>query len=169
MSSWKWRIILSAGIVLLSVGMSPWFFNGLLAHSFDLYFLVSCLNVIPGSVLSAIFPYEIGHLHWTRGYWARFIFWQYHLMVFLFWWWVGWKIDLKFSSKGCSRRWTIAEVVAGLGLSLALFLRHDAQRLYPYPDAGRWLVMAWSLALLAYSLVRLAQIVADERSAGAVN
>ncbi len=161
--TWKWRIVLSVAVVLVSIGMSPAFFNRLLAYSIHLYFLVSCLNVVPESVLKATFPYEIRHLHWTRGYWPRFIFWEYQLMVFLFWWWVGWKIDLRLSSSDCSRNGTIAEIVVGLGLSLTLFLRRDTEYLYPYRDAGRWLMMAWSAAFLGYSVVRLSQLVKMSR------
>lgn len=158
MRTWKWRIILSVGVVFLSIGMSPWFFNGFLADSPNLYFVISGLNVVPGSILDATFEHQLGHLYWTRGYWARFLFWEYQLMIFLFWWWVGWKIDLTLAARNCWRGYTIAEIVGGLGLSLMLFVRRGAEHPYPYRDAGPWLMMAWSVALLGYSLLQLRQL-----------
>ena len=116
LSAWKWRIILPVAMVLLSIGLSPWFFNGLLAHSFNLFFVVMALNIVPGAIQGVTYQYQLPHLYWTHGYWVRFMFWEYMLMVFLFWWWVGWKIDLKAASLDCSRTWTIVEIILGLAL-----------------------------------------------------
>ncbi len=155
---WKWRIILSSAAVLLSIGMSPSFFNGVLANRPSLWFVTSALNLVPSSILAVLFPYEIGHLYWTRGYWVRFVFWQSQFLVFWFWWWIGWKIDLRSAARDCSRNWTIAEIAVGLGLSFMLFIRRGAGRAYPYGGATPWLMMAWSAVLLMYSLVRLRQL-----------
>jgi hypothetical protein len=162
-SAWKWRIILSVTSVLLTIGMSPWFYHGLLANSPNLYFVLNSLNTIPGQLLNMTFQYQLPHLYWTKGYWPRFLFWEYELMVFLFWWWVGWKVDLKAAARDLGRAWTIAEAVVGLGLSLLLFHRRTMGRSYPYPDADHWVVSGWSVFLLCYSLLRLAQLRATSR------
>ncbi len=158
MSTFKWRIILSVGSVLLSIGMSPWFYNGLLADSPNLHFIVKTLNTIPDQFLAMTFTYQLPHLYWTRGYWPRFLFWEYQLLVFLFWWWVGWKLDLKAESRALGRTWTTTEAVVGLVLSLILFQRRTVNHGYPYPDAYHWVLVGWSIFLFCYSLLRFAQL-----------
>ena len=156
--AWKWRIILSVASVLLTIGMSPWFYYGLLANSPNLNFLVDSLNTIPREFLNMTFEKQLPHLYWTKGYWPRFLFWEYQLMVFSFWWCVGWKLDLKAEERDLGRAWTIAEAVVGLALSLLLFHRRTMGRAYPYPDADHWVVFGWSVFLFCYSLLRLARL-----------
>jgi len=91
------------------------------------------------------------------------MFWEYQLLVFLFWWWVGWKIDMKTQSPDCSRKWTIVEIILGLACSLVTFQLRAGERLPPYPDAGPWLAIAWSVILLSYSLICLSQLWAMRR------
>lgn len=157
-SAWKWRIILPVTIVILTIGMSPWFYHGLLANSPDLHFVLNSLNTIPRQVLNMTFQSQLPHLYWTRGYWPRFLFWEYQLMVFSFWWWIGWKFDLKAKARDLGRSWTIAEAVVVLALSLLLFHRRTMGRAYPYPDADHWVVVGWSVFLFCYSILRLAQL-----------
>jgi hypothetical protein len=163
LSAWKWRIILSAAIVLLSIGLSPWFFNGLLAHSFNLFFVVMALTLVPRAIQGATYQYQLPHLYWTHGYWLRFMFWEYQLIVLLFWWWIGWKIDTKTESRDCSRNWTIVEIILGLACSLVTFQLRAGERLPPYPNAGPWLAITWSVILLSYSLLCLSQLWATRR------
>ncbi len=165
MKNWKWRIVISVVSVLLSVGMSPWFYNGLLAHSSNLYFVVNVLDLVPRTFGDITAKYQIDHqlLYWTRGYWLRYLFWEYQLMVFLFWWWVGWKLDLKAASRDCGRAWMTAEAVLGLGLSIMVFEQRVVERIYPYPDAGQWAMILWSMILFGYFLVRLSQLWAMTR------
>jgi len=157
-SAWKWRIILSVTIVLLTIGMSPWFYSGLLANSPNLHFVLNSLNTIPTQFLNMTFQNQLPHLYWTRGYWPRFLFWEYQLMVFTFWWWMGWKFDLKAAARNLGRAWTIAEAVVGFAISLLLFHRRNMGRGYPYPDADHWVVFGWSVILFCYSLLRLGQL-----------
>ncbi|MFZ0335219.1 MAG: hypothetical protein WAN10_18840 [Candidatus Acidiferrales bacterium] len=154
MKTWTWRIVLAVVNVILSIGMSPWFFGGLLAHSVNLHFFVNCINVVPTFVSAMTATYQIDHhlLYWTHGYWVRYLFWEHQLLVFLFWWWAGWKIDLKMASRDCGRAWTIAEVAVALGLSLLLPLHRPYERGYPYVVAFRFVTLAWAVALFAYSL-----------------
>ena|ERR1700722_11248636 len=156
--AWKWRIVLSLTSVFLTIGMSPWFYGGLLADKPNLYFVVNSLNTIPRQLADMTFEKQLPHLYWTRGYWVRFLFWEYQLMVFSFWWWVGWKIDRKQESLDSGTAWTVAEAILGSVLSFVLFQRRTMGRAYPYPDADHWVVLAWSLFLACYSFWLIAQV-----------
>jgi len=165
MKTWKWRIALPIANVLLAIGMSPWFYNGLLANSPNLYFAVQCLDVVPTVVSDRSATFQISHqmLYWTRGYWVRSLFWEHQVMVFLFWCWVGWKIDLASASLDCGRVCTIVEGVVGFVLSPLPYLHSRTYRMYPYPNALRWVLIGWSVALFCYSLVRLSRVLATRR------
>jgi hypothetical protein len=163
LNAWKWRIVLPVAIVLLSIGLSPLLFNGLLAHSFNLFFVVMTLTLVPRAIQGVTYQYQLPHLYWTHGYWFRFMFWEQLLMVFLFWCWVGWKIDLKAAGRDCSNTWTIVEIILGLACSLVTFQIRAGERLPPYRNAGPWLAIMWSAILLSYSLLRVSQLLATPR------
>ncbi len=79
-----------------------------------------------------------------------YLFWEYNLILFLFWWWVSWKIDLRNASRDCGRAWTIAEFIFGLTLSLVLLLQSGNQNPRgPYPQAVEWVRMGWALSSCA--------------------
>jgi hypothetical protein len=120
--------------------------------------MVESLNAVPAQLLSLTYQSQLPHLHWTRGYWVRFFFWEYQLMVFSFWWWVGWKFDLQAEGHDWGRAGTIAEAVAGIVLSIVLFEHRTVLRVYPYRDAEQWVVVGWSILLSGYFLMRLARL-----------
>ncbi|HXW90496.1 MAG TPA: hypothetical protein VEK33_08110 [Terriglobales bacterium] len=142
--------------VLLPLGLSPSFLHGLFAYSPNLFFFVSCWNLVPEAILSVISPHE--NLYWTHGRWALFLFWQYEFTVFLFWCWVGWKIDLRAASRDCGSACTITEILLGVALSITMFALRFRVLVPPYREAGPWIAMAWSLVILCYSLLRLSNL-----------
>lgn len=154
MKTWTWRILLAVVNVMLVLSLSPAFFRGLLAHSMSLYLILNCLNVVPFTVFNTIASYQISHhfLYWTHGYWARFLFWEMQAFIFLFWFWVGWKIDLRVASRDAAPAWGIVEAVLGLALSLVLLLTRPIPPAPGYAGVFRWVVMLWAVALFAYAL-----------------
>jgi hypothetical protein len=171
MTNWKWRIALSVANLLLALGMSPGFYHGHLARSPNLYFAVHCLDLVPRVVVNLPDRYAMNHgflpIAGRRG--MFYLFWEYNLILFLFWWWVGWKIDLRNTTRDCGRAWTIAEFVFGLTLSLVLLLQSGNQPPRgPYPQAVEWVRMGWGVVLLCYSLLCLRRAwVLRRRTAGA--
>jgi hypothetical protein len=132
--------------------LSPSFLHGLFAYSPNLFFFVSCWNLVAEAISSMLSLHET--LHWTHGHWPLFLFWQYELIAFLFWLWVGWKIDLRATSRDCGTACAITEIILGLALSIMMFVLRSRVLVPPYRDAGPWVVMAWSLVILSYSLLR---------------
>jgi hypothetical protein len=156
--SWKWRIILPVAIVLLSIGLSPFYFQGILAHSFSLFFVSTALNIVPATVFNGSYPWQQAFLRWMSSYWKRFGFWEYQFLVFLFWLWVGWKIDLKVASRDCARTWTIAEIILALACSLMAFQFRAGVQLPSCPNAIPRIAIAWSVILVSYAVFRLSQL-----------
>jgi hypothetical protein len=165
MKAWKWRIALSVADTLLSLGLSPQFYHGLLAHSFLFYYFVRSLNLVPSVFVELTHLYSTYHviLGWL-GPWTFYLLWESQFMNFLFWWWVGWKIDLKAASRDCGMGWTLADVILGFTLSLMVLLTfHSNDHLAI--QAAR---IGWGVALFCYSLFRLRRLWAILRSTGAL-
>ncbi len=159
MKRWTSRIVLSAANALLGFALSPQCFHGAFAFSPGLYFLVSGLDLVPRDFANMVGTYQINH-HLLWGYWVRFLFWEYLLMVFLFWWWIGWKIDLKIARRSSGPIWTWAEFVLGVGLSLMLLFEPRAERVN-VPDL---MSIVWGVVLVCYSLLQVSRGIAMLRS-----
>jgi hypothetical protein len=138
------------------MALSPTFLHGLFAYSPNLYFFVSCWNLIPEAILLLISRHE--NLYWTHGHWPLFLFWQYEFTVFSFWCWVGWKIDRRATLHECGKACTVAEIILGLVLSTLIFALRSQVPVPPYREAGPWIAMAWSTVILCYSLLRLSNL-----------
>ena len=164
MKTWKWRIVLSIADTLLSLGLSPQFYHGLLAHSFTFYFLVRCLNLVPSVFVGVTGIWRSYHIILgSLGSWAFYLFWNSQFLNSLFWWWVGWKIDLKVASRDCGRGWMLAEVILAFTLSLMVLLSfHAGEHL-----AMRGARIGWGVALFCYSLFLLPRLRAMLRSSPA--
>ena len=142
--------------------LSPQAFHGEPAHSSGLYLLVRCLDPVPRVVVTDIFRLN---LHVAMGHhWLTTLFWEYILVMFLFWWWVGWKIDLKTASRGSGPTWTLAEFAVGLTLALMLFFEPRIEHGQGFGLAS----MVWGVALLCYSLLQLRRGITLMRSTNAV-
>jgi hypothetical protein len=165
MKHWKWRIALSAADTLLSLGLSPQFYHGLLAHSFAFYYCVQCLNLVPSVFVEVTHIFSIYHviLGWL-GPWTFYLFWNSQFVNFLFWWWVGWKIDLKVASRDCGAGWTLGDATLAFTLSLMVLLTFHAND-HLAIQAAR---IGWSVALFCYSLFRLRRLWGMLRSPGVV-
>jgi hypothetical protein len=159
MKTWTWRIVLSAANALLGFALSPQSFHGAFAFSPGLYFLVSGLDLVPRDFTNMVGTYQINH-HLLWGYWVRFLFWEYLLTVFLFWWWIGWKIDLKIARRSSGPIWTWAEFVLGVGLSLMLLFEPRAERV----NVPGLMSIFWGVVLVCYSLLQLFRGIAMLRS-----
>ena len=159
MKTWTWRIVLSAANALLGFAVSPQSFHGAFAFSPGLYFLVGSLDLVPRDFVNMVGTYQIKH-HLLWGYWVRFLFWEYLLTVFLFWWWIGWKIDFKIARRSSGPIWAWAEFVLGVGLSLMLLFEPRAERVN-VPDL---MSMVWGVVLVCYSLRQLFRGIAMLRS-----
>ncbi len=159
MKTWTWRIVLSAANALLVFALSPQSFHGAFAFSPGLYFLVNGLDLVPRDLANMVGTYQINH-HLLWGYWVRFLFWEYLLTVFLFWWWIGSKIDLKIARRSSGPIWTWAEFVLGVGLSLMLLFEARAEHVN-VPDL---MSIVWGVVLVCYSLLQLFRGVAMLRS-----
>lgn len=159
MKTWTWRIVLSAANALLGFALSPQSFHGAVAFSPGLYFLVSGLDLVPRDFTNMVGTYQINH-HLLWGYWVRFLFWKYLLTVFLFWWWIGWKIDLKIARRSSGPIWTWAEFVLGVGLSLMLLFEPRAERV----NVPGLMSIFWGVVLVCYSLLQLFRGIAMLRS-----
>ena len=156
MRSWTWRIVLPVVSVLLPMGLSPSFLHGIFAYSPNLYFFVSCWNLVPEAILSVVSPHE--NLYWTHGYWPLFLLWQFESTVFFFWCWVGWKIDRRATLRDSGTACMIAEIIIGLALSTMIFAWRSQVPVPPYREAGPWIAMGWSLVILCYSLLRVSNL-----------
>jgi hypothetical protein len=159
MKTWTWRIVLSAANALLGFAVSPQSFHGAFAFSPGLYFLVGSLDLVPRDFANMVGTYQIKH-HLLWGYWVRFLFCEYLLTVFLFWWWIGWKIDFKIARRSSGPIWTWAEFVLGVGLSLMLLFEPRAERVN-VPDL---MSIVWGVVLVCYSLLQLFRGIAMLRS-----
>ena len=155
-SAWKWRIILSVTIVLLTIGMSPWFYSGLLANSPNLHFVLNSLNTIPAQLLNMTFQNQLPHLYWTRGYWPRFLF---GISVDGFHIGGGWpQIRPQGGGARLGARLYDRRGRRGIRNFAPPFHRRNMGRAYPYPDADHWVVFGWSGFPFCYSLLQLAQL-----------
>jgi len=159
MKTWTWRIVLSAANALLGFALSPQSFHGAVAFSPGLYFLVSGLDLVPRDFTNMVGTYQINH-HLLWGNWVRFLFWEYLLTVFLFWWWIGWKIDPKIARRSSGPIWTWAEFVLGVGLSLMLLFEPRAERV----NVPGLMSIFWGVVLVCYSLLQLFRGIAMLRS-----
>lgn len=166
MKTWKWRIVLSVADTLLSLGLSPQFYHGLLAQSFVVYFLVRGLNLVPSAFVEVTHIYPAYHMILrSLGPWTFYVFWNSQFVNFLFWWWVGWKIDLKVASRDCGLGWSLADVILGFTLTLMVLLTfHTGEHVAMH--AAR---IGWALALFCCSLFRLPRVWAMLRSPSAVS
>jgi hypothetical protein len=155
MKTWKWRIILSVADTLLSLGLSPQFYRGLLAHSVPFYVLVSGLNLVPSVFAEVTGIWRAYHIILgSLGSWTFYLFWNSQFLNFLFWWWVGWKIDLKIASRECGRGWMLADVILGFTLSLMVLLSfHSTDHL-----AIRGARIGWGVGLFCCSLFLLPRL-----------
>ncbi len=167
MKARKWRIALSVADTLLSLGLSPQFYHGLLAGSFTVLYLVRCLNLVPAAFVEVTGIWRTYHvvLGGRSGGWLFYFFWNSQFLNFLFWWWVGWKIDLKVTSRDCGRGWTLAEAIVGFTLSLMLLVDFRASRHFAVLGrgmTGEYVMQAarigWALALFCYFSFRLRQL-----------
>lgn len=166
MKTWACRIVLPVVMVILSMGMSPWFFGGFLAHSLGLYLVVNCLNVVPFTLFNTIAPFQINHQLFYSGhsYWARSFFWEIQVLVFLFWFWVGWRIDHRLASRDSAPASAIVEAVLAVALALFLFLNHPAPLAPGYAEIYRWIVRLWVLALLLFAILRVSRLWSTQRA-----
>jgi hypothetical protein len=151
MKTWTWRIVLSAPNALLPFALSPQVFHGAFAFSPGLYFFVNSLDLVPRTLGNMVGTYQIHHhlLHSTAG--VQFIFWEYVLMVFLFWWWIGWKIDLKIAQRSSRAIWTWVDFVLGASLSLMLLFESRAEGV----KVLGLMSIVWCVVLVCYSLLQL--------------
>jgi hypothetical protein len=91
---------------------------------------------------------------------VRFLFWEYLLTVFLFWWWIGWKIDLKIARRSSGPICTWAEFVLGIGLSVMLVFEPRSERV----NVLGLMPIVWCVVLVCYSLLQLFRGIAMLRS-----
>ncbi|MGB0025165.1 MAG: hypothetical protein WBP65_25385 [Candidatus Sulfotelmatobacter sp.] len=78
----------------------------------------------------------------------------------MFWWWIGWEIDLKITRRSSGPIWTWAEFVLDVGLSLMLLFEPRAERVN-VPDL---MSIVWGIVLVCYSLLQLFRGIAMLRS-----
>ena len=169
----KWRIVLSVADTLLSLGLSPQFYHGLLARSFTVLYLVRCLNLVPAAFVDVTGIWRTYHVvvGGASGGWLFYFFWNSQFLNFTFWWWLGWKIDLKVASRDCGRGWTLAEAIGGFMLSFMMLLDFQTVRHLAMIEnrmiTGEYVVQAarigWALALFCYSCLRLRRVWATLR------
>ena len=170
MKTYKWRIVLSIGNVLLAVGMSAVgvhqytvdhrlhpeaFYHGNLYYVPAAQWWNYCLNA-PSQAVVGLAHYYVLPSGWS-GFWVfYFVPYEYYVAVFLLWWWIGWRIDTRASFSRIKVAWGIVELLACLALSAPLiFYGNDGlQRGYAIPGVARSEI-AWGLGLLAYSLFRI--------------
>jgi hypothetical protein len=162
MKTWIWRIVLPFANALLLFALSPQSLHGAFASSAGLYFLVSSLELVPRDLVNLMGTYQINHhwLHSTAGYWASCVFWEYVLMVSLFWWWIGWMIDRKIARRSSGLIATWVGFVLAVGFSLMLFFEPRAERV----NVPSLMSIVWGLVLVCYSLLQLFRGIAMLRS-----
>jgi hypothetical protein len=161
MKTWAWRILLSAANVLMAAATSPQVFHGAFAYNPGFYFHVNSLDLVPRALVNLTFVHQMNHhLFWPKGYWIQSVFWEYLLLVFLFWWWVGSNIDRRISLRRSGPTWTWVEFTLALGLSLMLFFESRTG----HSQAFGLISIAWGIVLMGYSLLQLFRGIAILRS-----
>lgn len=156
MKHYKWRIVLSVADTLLSLGLSPQFYHGLLAHSRAVVYLVWSLNLVPAAFVEVTGISRTYHvvLGGQGSGWLFYFFWNSQFLNFLFWWWVGWRIDMKDASRDSGLRWSLVEVIFGFMLALMLLLAFSTRENVAIQVA----TIGWIAALVCYSFFRLARV-----------
>jgi hypothetical protein len=175
MKRWKWRFVLSIVNLIVALGMSAlgarewaadlivhpqYFYHGNLYYSPIAQWLSYCLNAPSFYVVnlfgSFAMRYHLLPPGWFGIYCFYFVRYEYFLALFLFWWWVGWSVDMGLASHERGTSWTaLVEALCGIVLSIALLsqgisdLRNSA---VIYAIAVSRVV--WGLCLLCY-FVRL--------------
>ncbi len=162
MKTWIWRIVLPAANALVLFALSPQSLHEAFASSAGLYFLISSLELVPRDLVNLMGTYQINHHWWhlTAGYWVGWIFWEYLLMVSLFWWWIGWMIDRTIARRSSGLMETWVGFVLGVGLSLMLFLEPRSERV----NVSGLMSIVWGIVLVCYSLLQLVRGIAMLRS-----
>ena len=158
MKTWRWRVVLSVANLLWQIGQTSEVHVWLLSHSVSaehaIYWATYCLDVVPTTAMNLLPNFAMTHhLLWLIP--GGHLYFEYCLALFLFWWWVGWKIDTRAASRDCGLAGTIADFVLAVTLSLILFLQNGTVRHSPYPSAIWWAMIVWSVLLLCFSLLRL--------------
>ncbi len=171
---WKWTLILSFGNLLLAVGMSTVglreyerfhvthpgaFYHGNIYYEPAPQLLSYCLNAPPFAVSNVFLNFVMIHhilpQSWLDVHCFYFVRYEFYVGLFLFWWWVGWQVDMKLASRNSGRAWRIVE--SSLGIVLALLLLADGS-IGAWNDhaiqAIAWAMVAWGAILLYYFLLR---------------
>jgi hypothetical protein len=170
MRRWKWRIALSAGNLLLAIGMSAiglreWAIDsahhvGGIGYEPTAQWLSYCINAPPFAFTNLLLNFAMGHHLLPSGWWDvhcfHFVRYEYYVALFLLWWWIGWKIDMKLAARESGRSWTIAESSIGLVLSLMLLFVGSMDVGNDYGiHAVAWSMVGWGTVLMYYFLVYL--------------
>jgi hypothetical protein len=178
MRRWKWRIVLAAVNLLLAIGMSAvgmreyaadhqlhpgYFYHGNRYYVPTAQWISYCLNA-PAHLVANMFDdfamrYHLMPSRWFGVWCFYFVHYEFYAAVFLFWWWMGWKVDAKMVSQNCSASWGIAESLVGLCVAVLLLFygsvyvwRTDTIR----SVAGATVV--WGGVLMWYFLLRISVI-----------
>jgi hypothetical protein len=139
MHKWKWSIGLSITSLVLAIGMSAlgareyevdhrlhpeYFYHGNSYYSPAGQWMNYCLNAPPYVFTNLLVDFVMRHhllpSSWFDHYCFYFVHYEYYLVVFLFWWWVGWKIEVKLASRDSWGLWTTLESLLGIAFSAVL-------------------------------------------------
>jgi hypothetical protein len=171
MKTWKWRIVLAVANLFLAVGMSAvgarqwatdrnlhpeYFYHGNLYYIPTAQWLSYCLNVPSFAAVNLAgnftMSYHLLPSGWFGTYCFYFVHYEYYLALFLFWWWVGWKIDMKLTPHEYRTLWiVVVEALLGTVVSIALLFQGVvALRSWATIHAIAYSMVVWGAVLLLY-------------------
>jgi hypothetical protein len=175
MNALRWRIALSLGNLLSAITMSlvgeHQYERDRRAHpnysyrASGLYQPTAqsasyCLNIPPFAVSNLFLNFAMSRQVLPPSWWDvncfYFVRYEFYVGLFFFWWWVGWKVDLKLASRNTRRTWKIVESSLGIVLALLLLTDGGIEAWSDYSvHATAWAMVAWGAALLYYFLFEL--------------
>ncbi len=185
MKTWKWRVVLAVANLVLAVGMSAlgarewavdhrlhpeYFYHGNLYYVPTAQWLSYCLNVPSFAVVNLTGNFAMRHhllpSGWFGTYCFYFVHYEYYLALFLFWWWVGWKIDMNLASRERRKLWiVVVEALFGIVVSMALLFQGVAGlRSWVVIHAIAYSMVTWGAVLLLYFVVCLWRIPSGRRA-----
>jgi len=135
-----------------------YFYHGNLYYSPTAQWLSYCLNAPSFTVVNLAgnfaMRYHLLPSSWFDTYCFYFVHYEYYFTLSLFWWWVGWKIDMGPASCERHASWTaVVETLLGIVLAITLLSQGlSGLRTWAVTHAIAASMVVWGVGLLLFFL-----------------